>query len=193
MSVQSHITVKDWSQQDQPREKLERLGAAALTDAELLAILMRTGTRNMDVLECCRHLLADNDNNLNTISQLTVNQLAKYEGIGKVKAVTVLAAIELGKRRSLQDWGNRIVIKTPQDAVAILQPMLSDLDHEEIWILLLNNGNQVIERRCISRGGLTAAVADIRIIMRYAIEDVTISCTTTDATIYYSLASDNRL
>lgn len=166
----SKLTMKEWSEQDQPREKLEQRGASALTDAELLAILVRTGSRKMNVLDCCRKLLADNDNNLNNISQLTVGQLSRYEGIGKVKAVTLLAAIELGKRRSLHDWGNTPKISTPDEAFRYLQPLLGDLDHEEIWVIFFNRQNKVIDKKCVSQGGMTATVADIRIIMRLALE-----------------------
>lgn len=171
MSAQNeHKTVKEWSAHNQPRERLEQLGASALTDAELLAILVRTGTPKMNVIDCCSALLADNNNNLNTISRLSVQQLSKYEGIGKVKAITLLAAIELGKRRSLQQWDKPQAINTSTDAFDILQPLLCDLNHEEIWILLLNNRHHVIDRRKVSQGGLTATIADIRIIMRYALE-----------------------
>lgn len=166
----SHLTVKEWSEQDQPREKLEHLGASALSDAELLAILVRTGTAKMNVLDCCKQLLADNKNDLNAISKLTVSQLARYEGIGKVKAVTLLAAIELGKRRSLQDRGQNSIISDAEDAVAVLQPILADLEHEEVWVLLLNRRNQVTDKKRVSQGGITHTVADIRIIMRHAIE-----------------------
>lgn len=163
--------MKQWSPDDQPREKLERRGASALTEAELLAILLRTGTKELNVLECCRHLLVDNDNNLNNISQLSIDQLSRYEGIGKVKAITILAAIELGKRRALQEWSEKVQINSAADAFAILQPMLCDLDHEEVWVLLLNNQHRVLAKRCISRGGMTASVIDVRIIMRYALQE----------------------
>ncbi len=166
----SRLTVKQWSEQDQPREKLEHFGASALSDAELLAILVRTGTAKMNVLDCCKQLLADNNNDLNAISKLSVSRLAHYEGIGKVKAVTLLAAIELGKRRSLQDRGHNTKISCSQDAVTVLQPLLSDLDHEEVWVLLLNRQNIIIDKKRVSQGGITSTVADIRIIMRLALE-----------------------
>ncbi len=170
MSEKGHKTVKEWSAHNQPRERLERFGASALTDAELLAILLRSGTQKMNVIDCCNALLADNNNNLNNISRLSVQQLSQYEGIGKVKAVTLLAAIELGKRRSLQQWETPQQILSSDDAFRILYPLLCDLDHEEFWVLYLNRKHCIVDQRRISQGGLTGTVADIRLIMRYALE-----------------------
>lgn len=165
-----HITVKDWASDDQPREKLHKKGAQTLSNAELLAILVRTGVKNIDVLECCKRLLARYDNDLNKIAQLSVEKLSESEGIGEVKAITILAAIELGKRRSIQEWENKKSITSPQEAFNILQPMLCHLKHEEVWILLLDKKNCVIDKRCISKGGLTASVVDVRVVMGYALQ-----------------------
>jgi len=164
------IKLKDWNPSDRPREKLLEKGIAALTDAELIAILLRSGTRSETVVEVAKRVLALCNNNLNELGKLERTQLQKIKGIGNTKAITLIAALELGRRRSVTESNPRTIIHSAKDVVAIMAPSLVDLPHEEMWLLLLNRANRVMETLKISQGGVNATIFDNRLILKPAIE-----------------------
>jgi DNA repair protein RadC len=164
------LKITDWAAEDRPREKLLERGASGLTDAELLAILISSGTRDKSAVDLGRELLGTVNNNLNSLGKLSVADLRKLHGIGNARAVTIIAALELGRRRKLAEAPETIQIKCSHDVADIFQPILSDLAHEEFWILFLNRSNKVINRMKLSQGGLSGTVTDVRMVMKKAIE-----------------------
>jgi len=164
------LKITDWAAEDRPREKLLEKGASGLTDAELLAILINSGTRDKSAVDLGRELLGTVNNNLNSLGKLTVSDLRKLNGIGNARAVTILAALELGRRRKLAEVPDPQQIKCSQDVADIFHPLLSDLAHEEFWILFLNRSNKVINRMKLSQGGISGTVTDVRMVMKKAIE-----------------------
>lgn len=164
------IKITEWAVEDRPREKLIIKGAASLSDAELLGILISSGTKEKSAVDLGRELLSSAGNNLNYLGKLSVSDLKKIHGIGAAKAVTIIAALELGKRRKLAEALHSQKINNSKDIAAIFQPLLGDLPHEEFWILFLNKSNKVISKMKLSQGGVSGTVTDIRIIMKRAIE-----------------------
>ncbi len=164
------LTIKQWAEDDRPREKLLRQGVRSLSDVELLAILIGSGTRNETAVELARRILSAAGNNLGELARLDVAGLKMHKGIGEAKALTVIAAMELGRRRSDSNVLSREVISSSKDAFLVFQPLLTDLVHEEFWIALLNRSNKVIAREKISQGGIAGTVIDVRLIMKTAIE-----------------------
>ncbi len=156
--------------EDQPREKLLDKGKESLTNSELLAILIGSGTRNMSAIKVAQNVMALSNNNLKSLGKLNSSELCKIAGIGKTKAITIIAAIELGRRRQLSDAIKLDQIKSSNDAYAYLHPSMSDLNHEEFWVLYLNRNNRVVASERISKGGVTGTIADIRIIFKRALE-----------------------
>ena len=163
------LNINQWAEEDRPREKLMRLGAAALTDAELLAILVGSGSPKEDAVSLMKRVLADCNNNLNTLGKRTIHDLCLYNGIGEAKAITILAACELGKRRQMEKAEERPDLGTATRIYNHLHPVLQDSDVEEFWVLLMNQNHRLIKKLCISRGGITEVAVDIRIIMREAV------------------------
>jgi len=166
-----HITIKLLAEDDRPREKLARMGRHTLSDAELLAIVLASGNKNETAVQLARRMLSENGNNINQLAKLGLNELKKYKGVGLVKAINIAAAFELGRRRKEGDGSERVKITSSNSAYQILQTRLSDLPHEEFWLLLLNRANQVIKEQHLSTGGIAGTVVDIRIICRAAIEN----------------------
>ncbi|NLV17983.1 MAG: DNA repair protein RadC [Bacteroidetes bacterium] len=164
------LKITDWAYEDRPREKMIHKGTASLSDAELLAILISSGTKNKSAVDLGRELLGMVNNNLNSLGKLALSDLEKLRGIGPARAVTIAAALELGRRRKLTEVQDTATIKCSRDAADIFQPLLADLLHEEFWILFLNRSNKVINRMKLSQGGVSGTVTDIRIIMKKAIE-----------------------
>lgn len=163
------LTIKDWNADDRPREKLLKKGISALSDAELLTILISTGTRNQSALDLARAVLSSVDNNLHLLGKRTVADLMKINGIGEAKAISIISALELGRRRRNSDL-ERAEIKGSSDVFAIMQPILADLPHEEFWVLFLNRANRVIDKVCVSRGGVSGTMVDVKIVMKLALE-----------------------
>lgn len=163
------LNINQWAEEDRPREKLMRLGAAALTDAELLAILVGSGSPKEDAVSLMKRILADCNNNLNTLGKRTIHDLCLYNGIGEAKAITILAACELGKRRQMEKAEERPDLGTATYIYNHMHPVLQDSDVEEFWVLLMNQNHRLIKKLCISRGGITEVAVDIRIIMREAV------------------------
>jgi DNA repair protein RadC len=164
------LKITDWAVEDRPREKLIRKGISSLSDAELLAILISSGTRKKSAVDLGRELLGIVNNNLNSLGKLSVSDLLKIRGIGPARAVTISAALELGRRRNLAELPDANHIKCSKDVADIFQPLLSDLSHEEFWVLFLNRSNRVIDRMKLSQGGISGTVTDVRIVMKKAIE-----------------------
>jgi len=164
------LKITEWAVEDRPREKLIQKGTASLSDAELLAILISSGTKEKSAVDLGRELLGIANNNLNSLGKLTIADLRKLHGIGTARAVTIAAALELGRRRKLAEGPEVSQIKCSKDVADIFQPLLSDLAHEEFWILFLNRSNRVINRMKLSQGGISGTVTDVRMVMKKAIE-----------------------
>jgi DNA repair protein RadC len=163
------LTIAHWSESDQPREKLRDKGSQALSNAELLAILIGSGTPGVSAVELMQEVLSNCNNNLNTLGKMTIRQLMDYKGIGEAKAITILAACELGKRRQMETPEERPDMGTATRIYNHMRPMMQDLDVEEFWALLLNQHYRLIKKVRISHGGITETAVDIRIIMREAV------------------------
>jgi len=166
-----HITIKALASDDRPREKMMSLGRHALSDAELIAILMGSGNKTETAVQLARRMLSDQQNNINALAKLSVNELKKYKGVGLVKAINISAAFELGRRRSDTEVIDKVKIVTSKSAYELLQKRLSDLPHEEFWILILNRANKVLKEERLSQGGISGTVVDIRLICKSAIEN----------------------
>lgn len=172
-SNKTKLNIKDWAEADRPREKLLLKGVSALSDAELLAILIGSGSRNETVVELSQRILHSADNNLNALGKLTVKELIKnFHGVGEAKAVTIIAALELGRRRKLAEAIVEPLIQSSKNAYDIMHPILADLRHEEIWILLLSKSSKVIRKHQVNMGGISTTVVDIRLIMKEALESL---------------------
>lgn len=163
------LNITDWALSDRPREKLISKGISSLSDAELIAILIGSGNKNETAVDLSKRILLENKNNLNELAKLSLNDLENYKGIGEAKAITIIAALELGRRRNLHEAIERKKITSSKDAFEIFSPIISDLPYEEFWILLLNRSNKIIDKIRISSGGITGTIADIRIILKEAI------------------------
>ncbi|MBA7518051.1 hypothetical protein ES705_10116 [subsurface metagenome] len=170
MAEYKNLTIKDWALEDRPREKLLGKGLNSLTDAELIAILIGSGNRNESAVELAKKILKGVKNNLNELGKLTVEDLMASKGIGEAKAVTIIAALELGRRRKQADIMEKKKISGSKDVFEFFQPVLADLPYEEFWILLLNRSNKIIEKFKISQGGISGTVIDVRMILKNAIE-----------------------
>lgn len=163
------LTIAHWSESDQPREKLRDKGPQALSDAELLAILIGSGSREESAVDLMKHILSDCHNNLNTLGKMNIHELCEYNGIGEAKAITILAACELGKRRQMETPEERPDLGTATRIYNHMHPLMQDLDVEEFWVLLLNQHYRLIKKIRISHGGITETAVDIRIIIREAV------------------------
>ncbi|MEI7586131.1 DNA repair protein RadC [Runella sp.] len=162
--------ILSWAEEDRPREKLLLKGKAALTDAELVAILIGSGTRDLSAVDLSKIILQKASNNLNELAKLSIKDLMKIKGIGEAKAISIIAALELGRRRKESEVVLRARISSSRDAYEQIQPYLLDLPHEEFWLLLLNRANEVIKPVQVSQGGVSGTVADPKIIFKFAIE-----------------------
>jgi len=170
-----HINIKSWAEEDRPREKLMLKGKHVLSDAELIAILISSGNGEETAVELSKRILASAGNNLNELSRLSAHDLMKYKGIGEAKAITIVAALELSRRRKPDDKIKREQITTSKDAVDIFQPMLGDHAHEEFWVMFLNRANFVIGKQNVSIGGMTGTVVDPKMIFRAALDAKAVS------------------
>ncbi|MBC3847616.1 DNA repair protein RadC [Winogradskyella echinorum] len=164
------FSIKNWSQDDQPREKLRDKGRAALSDAELIAILIGSGNRDESAVALCKRIFASVDNNLNALGKLSIKQLMAFKGIGEAKAITIAAALELGRRRRVEEALQLEKIESSRSVFNLMQPILGDLPHEEFWILYLNNSNKVIHKSQLSKGGITGTLVDVRLVLKNALE-----------------------
>lgn len=169
------LPITAWAEDDRPREKLLNKGRLSLSDAELLAILLGSGSRNESAVELAKRVLNSVDRNLNELSRLSLFDLMKFKGIGEAKAITIAAALELGRRRQSADLPELPVIRCSTDAFRYIAPFLQDLAHEEFWMLILNKGNKVVGKEQISIGGTDATIVDARIVFRKALESKAVS------------------
>ena len=163
------LNIKQWAEEDRPREKMEKLGTEALSDAELLAILIGKGSAKEDAVSLMKRILADCKNNLNTLGKRSIHELCQYNGIGEAKAISILAACELGKRRQMESPEERPDLGTATRIYNHMHPVMQDLDVEEFWVLLMNQHYRLIKKIRISHGGITETAVDIRIIMKEAV------------------------
>ena len=165
-----YTPINQWAEDDRPREKFLLKGKATLSDSELLAILIGSGSRNESAVQLCQRILASSENNLNTLGKRSVSQLMQFKGIGEAKAISIAAALELGRRRRAEDAIELKKITSSKAVFDIMQPIIGELPHEEFWVLYLNNSNKVIYKAQLSKGGITGTVVDIRIIFKMAFE-----------------------
>lgn len=165
----SYLPIAHWAEEDRPREKMERLGAEALSDAELLAILIGSGAKDKSAVQLMKEVLAACDNNLNQLGKMTIGRLQEFKGMGPAKAITVLAACELGKRRQAISPVERPQMNSAQDIYHVMLPKMQDLDVEEAWVLLMNQQARLIKTYRLSHGGISETAVDVRIALREAL------------------------
>lgn len=163
-------TIKEWAEEDRPREKLLLKGKSVLSEAELIGIIIGSGNRTQTAVDLAKQILHSVDNNLNLLAKLSVNDLKKFNGIGEAKAINIVSTLELGRRRKETEQPKVIKITSSKLAYQIIKPLLQDLPHEEFWILLLNRANQLMKPVAISQGGVSGTVADPKIIFKQALE-----------------------
>lgn len=163
------LNINQWAKEDRPREKMMLHGAGALSNAELLAILIGSGSTDESAVELMRKVLADYRNSLSELGKSGVEELCRYKGIGPAKAITLLAASELGRRRKEEGTLERLQIRSSEDIYRLFYPLMCDLPVEECWVLLLNQAGKVIDRIRISQGGLASTAVDIRCVLREAL------------------------
>lgn len=164
------FSIKSWATDDRPREKLIQKGRLALSDAELVAILIGSGNNKESAVDLSKRILSTTGNNLNSLGKLSLAQLTEFNGIGEAKAISIIAAMELGRRRRSEEALEKVKITSSNSVFEILQPIIGELSHEEFWILYLNNSNKIIEQFQISKGGITGTLVDVRITLRKALE-----------------------
>ena len=164
------LTIKSWAIDDRPREKLVAKGKSTLSDAELIAILIGSGNRQESAVALSKRMLQSVDGNINGLAKLSVEKLTTFKGIGEAKAISIITALELGKRRQLETAMEKPKITSSVAVFNLLQPIIGDLEHEEFWVLFLNNSNKVVAKNQISKGGLTATVVDVRLLFKRALE-----------------------
>lgn len=172
MSYTTKTTIKTWAEEDRPREKLILKGRHALSDAELIAILLGMGSTEHTAVELAKIILSEVGNDLNRLSKLSVNDLKKFKGIGEAKAVTIVAAMEISRRRQASDTIENIKLNTSQVAYNHLKQFMLDLDHEQFWMILVKRNLEIIKTVHISTGGIAGTVADSKIILRHVIENL---------------------
>ncbi|GAB2780215.1 RadC family protein [Salinimicrobium soli] len=164
------FSIKHWAADDRPREKLLQKGRTSLSDAELLAILIGTGSPKQSAVDLCKKILSQAGNSLNELGKFTVKQLMESKGIGEAKAVTIVAALELGRRRRTEEALEKKKITSSSSVFELMQPLIGELPHEEFWIIYLNNANKVIDRFQLSIGGITGTLVDVRLALKKALE-----------------------
>lgn len=163
------LTIKEWSVQDRPREKYARNGAAALTDAELIAILFRTGNVSESAVELAKRLLSSSNNSLNELSEKTLLELSETKGIGQAKAMALLTAFEIGRRIRAEKVEEKPVIKSSLDVVNLMQNKIAYLDHEELWVIYLNQSSRILDVVQVNKGGIASTEVDVRIVLQQAV------------------------
>lgn len=164
------LSIKAWAENDRPREKLMHHGKSILSDAELIAILIGSGSRNESAVDLAKRILLSVENNLDQLGKLTLSDLMQFKGMGEAKSVAVIAALELGRRRKNSAALELEKITSSKDVHQIMLPLLQDLPHEEFWVLLLNRNNKVIKKECISKGGVAATIVDVKIVMKKTLD-----------------------
>jgi len=175
MNPYSSLGMKSWAVEERPREKVMANGIQYLSDTELLAILLGSGTRNKTAVELARQILLEAGNTLHGLGRQTISDLIRIKGVGPAKAISVLAAMELGRRRAGIQQPEKTPVKSSETVYNLFHPLLGDLDHEEFWLLMLNRANKVLGRFKVSQGGLSGTVIDTRIILKKALDNLSSS------------------
>ncbi len=170
MEQNNSFPIRNWSEDDKPREKLMLKGKSVLSDAELIAILIGSGSRNETAVDLSKKILASVGNNLNALGKLSIAQLMVFKGIGEAKAISIMAAMELGRRRRTEDVLELTKITSSKTIFDIMQPVIGELPHEEFWVIYLNNSNKVISKSQLSKGGITGTLVDVRLVFKTALE-----------------------
>lgn len=170
MSELNNLSIKQWAMEDRPREKLLAKGIAALTDAELIAILIGSGTRDETAVDIAKRILGSVENDLNELGKKQVTDLKKIKGIGEAKAITIIASLELGRRRKLATLKDKTQITSSSDIYNLFQPVIAELPHEEFWAVYLNRSNKIIEKTKLSQGGVAGTVIDIKLVLKNALQ-----------------------
>lgn len=163
------FSIKNWSEDDRPRERLLQKGKDSLSDAELIAILIGSGSRNESAVGLAKRILQSVNFSLNQLGKLSIQELMVFKGIGEAKAITIVAAAELGRRRKSEEIPEKVKITSSQTAYKVFQPILGELPHEEFWIAYLNNSNKIITTSQLSKGGITGTVVDMRLVFKQAL------------------------
>ncbi len=169
MNETTKLNITQWAEEDRPREKMMMKGIASLSDAELLAILIGSGNRNETAVELMRRMLITCENNLNELARWNINNYSEFKGMGPAKSITIMAALEIGRRRNMQATKDRTQITCSKDIFRIFHPLLCDIALEEFWILLINQSGKVIDKVRLSTGGIAGTFVDIRLIFREAL------------------------
>ncbi len=172
VKTSSYLGIKSWAEEDRPREKLLLKGKAALSEAELIAILIGSGTPSVSAVELSKQILNSFNNSLHELARLSVKDLMKFKGIGEAKAISIVSALELGRRRKESEITKKPKITSAADVIDLVKGELLDLPHEEFWMLLLNRSNLVIKKQLISSGGVSGTIADPKIIFKSALEEL---------------------
>lgn len=165
-----NFTIKSWEASDRPREKLMEKGAKELTNAELLAILIGSGTRKLSAVELSKRILASSEYSLKSLSKLTLEDLMTFDGVGEAKACSIITALEFGKRLSSEEGTKKTKITCSKDVFDVMHPKIGTIRHEEFWVLFLNNSNKILQKFQLSKGGLTGTVVDVRLVLKNALE-----------------------
>ncbi|GAB1416896.1 DNA repair protein RadC [Paludibacter sp.] len=166
-----YLTIRDWSEEDRPREKMLKKGTSALSDAELLAILIGSGSRNESAVDLSKRILSSCQNNINELAKLSIQDLcSKYKGIGEAKAITIIAALEFGKRRKTQQNVERKKISSSRDIFHLFEADMIDLNHEEFWVVLLDGANKAMETKRLTQGGRNQTIVDVPMLLKLALE-----------------------
>jgi len=171
MNYPNNLSIRNWAEEDRPREKLLLKGKSALSEAELIAILLGSGTRSISAVELAKQLLAAVDNDLNKLAMLSVKELIKFNGIGEAKAINIISALEIGRRRKDTVYQEQAKIQSSKQIYELMKAELLDLDHEEFWVVFLNRTNKVVKKEQCSSGGISGTVVDSRLIYKRAIEE----------------------
>lgn len=172
MLIDSKLTIKCWAEEDRPREKLQLKGKQNLSDAELMAIIIGSGNATQSAVELSRHILASVKNDLFSLGKKSIGDLMQFKGIGEAKAISIIAALELGRRRALAESKPQDKIISDKIVFEMMSPILSDLSHEEFWIICLNRNNRFISKHKISSGGIAGTVADMKMIFNIALKEL---------------------
>ncbi|REG98176.1 RadC family protein [Flavobacterium aquicola] len=167
---QNSLPITHWAEDDKPREKLMLKGKSVLSDAELIAILIGSGNRNESAVDLSKRILASVDHNLNALGKLSIGQLMNFKGIGEAKAISIISAMELGRRRKSEDVIELSKVTSSKAVFEIMHPIIGELSHEEFWVLFLNNSNKILFKTQLSKGGMTGTMVDVRIVFKIAFE-----------------------
>ncbi len=170
MEENTYFSIKHWNEDDRPREKMLLKGRSALSDAELIAIIIGSGSRNESAVALSMRILSSAGNNLNSLGRMGIPDLMQFKGIGEAKAITIVAAMELGRRRRVEDSLELKKITSSNSVFEVMQPLIGELPHEEFWILYLNNSNKILKSHQLSKGGITGTVVDVRLVFKEALQ-----------------------